>query len=427
MYFCTKRETEVHIGFSIRNFILRKKEEFVVKSAAPAKQRNYAVEFYRMMFCLSFAAIHVWQVLPTTRGQKPAHMWALDCMLPFMAFSGYFLMQGYQSKKKKAAAAGVAMPAPSVQAATYLWSRVKALWPVYIIGTLMGMFVMSKRFGTTLAELPVFILNTLPELVGIQITGIGIGNNYVGNVELGVTGSAGSLMLNAPLWFISAIFIAGYIVYYAIAWNEELYLGLVTPVATAVLFATHHLGGTDPMWLYYDTVGSFMLNCGLLKMICLMSVGALMWKGVNKLKDVEFTKGFTVFLTIIQTAMGIFFVYRTWTPYTASIGLDISFSSIYLLSIPFTFLLLLNKDGFTHFMNMKIWEFPGKLALYFYIVHYPTMMLLGRFIQDLKVVFIALVIVSSILAILLYLLNDKLLQPWLKNHSVIVKKEAATK
>ena len=389
----------------------------------PAKQkRNYAVEFYRMMFCLSFAAIHVWQVLPTTRGQAPAQMWNLDCMLPFMAFSGYFLMQGYRSKKEKALLAGVELEKPSVQAGKYLWSRLKSLWPIYIIGTLLGFIVQCLRYGTSLAEIPLFLINALPELVGIQITGIGIGNNYVGAVELGTTGSAGSLMLNGPLWFISAIFVAGYTVYFLIAWNEEIYLGFITPVFTSILFATHHLVGTDPMWLYYDTIGSFMLNCGLLKMICLMSVGAMMWKGVKKLQGVEFKRGFYIFLTVVQTLMGVFFVYRTWTPYTSSIGLDISFSSVYLLSVPFTFLLLLNKDGFTHFMDKKIWSFPGKLALYFYILHYPIMMLLGRFIESYIVVFILLVIVTSLLAAVLYLLNDKCLQPWLKNHSVIVKK-----
>lgn len=383
------------------------------------KKKNYAVEFYRLMFCLSFAAIHTWQVIPTTRGQPPAQIWNLDCMLPFMAFSGYFLMQGYRSKKNKALQAGIEMEKPSVQAGKYLWSRFKALFPIYFIGTLLGFVVQCMRMGTTLAEIPLFIINALPEFLGIQITGIGIGNNYVGMLELGKTGSAGALMLNAPLWFIGAIFVGGYIVYYLIAWNEELYLGLITPIATAVLFATHHLQGVDPMWLYYDNIGSFMLNCGLLKMICLMSVGAMMWKGVNRLKDVEFTRGFYILLTIVQALMGVFFVYRTWTPYTCSIGLDISFSSIYLLSIPFTFLLLLNKDGFTHALDKKIWEFPGKLALYFYIVHYPILMILAQFIDSLTQLFIVLVIVTSILSILLYLLNDKCLQPWMKNHSVI--------
>jgi len=391
--------------------------------ASKKGNRNYAVEFYRLMFCLSFAAIHVWQVLPVSREGRPMHMWNLDCILPFMAFSGYFLMQSLQSKKAKALAAGVDLGSPSVQAGKYLWTRFKALWPVYIIGTMLGFFIQCMRHKVTLAQIPLFLINALPELVGIQISGIGIGNNFIGNVELGVTGSAGNLMLNGPLWFISAIFLAGYFVYYMIAKWEEAYLGIVTPVITIIAFATHHLTGTDLMWLYYDNIGTFMINCGLLKMICLMSVGALMWKGVNRLKDVEFTKGFYVLITIFQTLMGIFFVYRTWTPYTCKFGLDISFSSIYLLSIPFTFLLLLNKDGFTRFMDKKIWSLPGKLALYFYILHYPIMLLLARFIESYTVIFVVLVVVTMLLAGLLYLLNDKCLQPYLNSHSVIKKKE----
>lgn len=395
-----------------------------MKPESQPKKQNNAVQFYRLMFCLSFAAIHVWQVFPTMSGKPPAQIWNLDCMLPFMAFSGYFLMQSYRSTKGRVQKAGGTLAKPSVLAGKYLWSRVKALWPVYFIGTMMGFVVQCMRYGTTLAEVPLFLINALPELVGIQITGIGIGNNYVGAYVLD-SGAAGALTLNGPLWFITAIFIAGYLVYYLIAWNEEIYLGLITPVATAILFATHHLQGVDPMWLYYDNIGSFLLNAGLLKMICLMSVGAMMWKGVQRLKDVEFKRGFYVFLTIVQTAMGIFFVYRTWTPYTSRFGLDISFSSIYLLSIPFTFLLLLNKDGFTHFMDRKIWAFGGKLALYFYIVHYPLMVILGRFFPDYLTLFIVLCIVSALFSVLMYLLNDKLLQPWLSRHSVIRKKEVA--
>ena len=399
---------------------------------APEKQRNYSIQFYRMMFCLSFAAIHVWQVFPATMGQPPAQVWNLDCMLPFMAISGYFLMQNYKGTQKKLAAAGKELPAPSVSAGRYMVSRFKGLYPIYFVGTLLGFLVQCIRMKPTLGQIPVAILNSLPEWLGIQITGIGIGNKYVGDVILGSpatgSGNAGSIMMNAPLWFISAIFLAGYVVYYGIAKNEELYLGIITPVATLVLFATHHLNDTDPMWLYYDNIGSFLLNCGLLKMICLMGVGALMWKGVDKLKDYEFTPSAYVLMTILQTAMGLFIVYRTWTPYTLpKWGLMISFSSVYLLSVPFTFLLLLNKDGFTHFMNRKIWDLPGKLALYFYILHYPLMFILGNlpFIQgNLTKLFITLVIVTSILSVLFYLLDTKVLQPWIKNMKIMKKSEA---
>ena len=70
-------------------------------------------------------------------------------------------------------------------------------------------------------------------------------------------------------------------------------------------------------------------------------------------------------------------------------------------------------------MDKKIWAFPGKLALYFYILHYPILMLLGRFIQSYTTIFIVLLVVTSLLAALLYLLNDKCLQPFLSKHSVV--------
>ena len=402
-----------------------------MSTKAPKKERNYAIQFYRLMFCMSFVLIHVYQVFPGTMGKPPVYLWNLDCMLPFMAISGYFLMQNYQGVKKKAAAANEKTPPASVLAGKYLLSRIKGLYPIYLIGTLLGFVIQCLKMGTKLIQIPLAILNELPEWLAIQITGIGIGNKFAGDVILGGsqtgTGNAGSITLNAPLWFISAIFIAGFIVYFCIAKWEETYLTFVTPILTFVLFATHHLTNTDAMWLYYDYIGNFMLNAGLLKMILLMSVGALMWKGVNKLKDYEFTGPAYVFVTICQTIMGIFIVYRTWTPYThPTLGLPISFSSVYLLSVPFTFLLLLNKDGFTRAMNLKIWDFPGKLALHFYILHYPLIFIIGRlpFINgDLMKLFITLLIVDWTLSVLLYLLDQKVLQPWIKSWKFMVKKE----
>lgn len=385
----------------------------------PEKRKNYAVEFYRMMFCLSFAAIHVFQVYPQMLGQQSLGVWNLDCMLPFMAMSGFFLMQGYKSRERLILDSGAPKPRASTQAWQYMKLRLRGLLPIYLISTLLGFVVQCWQRGFSLLQVPLAILNALPEWIGLHITGIGIGNDFVGPAVFGPDGGVvnnGLITMNAPLWFIGAIFVAGYIVYFLIAWNEDLYLGLITPAMTAVLFATHHLSGTDPMWLYYDQIGSFQLNSGLLKMICLMSVGAMIWRGVSKWRNRELTRGFQVFLTIVQAAMGIFVIYRTWVPYTCAIGLNVSFSSVYLLTIPFTFLLLLNKDGFTRLMDKKIWNWPGKLALYFYMVHFPIMRILGVFFgRNYVGLFFAVLVCGGAAGLLLYLIDHKWIQPWLKN------------
>ena len=138
-------------------------------TTSPAKKKkNNAVQFYRMMFCFSFAAIHVFQVYPNTIGMKPAATWCLDTMLPFMAFSGFFLMQGYHSKKARAERDGISLGSPSAQAWKYLVSRYKALWPCYAIGLAEGMLVTSIKRHIPLKDIPLWFLNALGEWTGIN-------------------------------------------------------------------------------------------------------------------------------------------------------------------------------------------------------------------------------------------------------------------
>lgn len=103
-------------------------------------QRNYTIEFFRFMFAVNFVLIHACMIFPLgfLKG-FPLFVNGFDVIIPFMAFSGYFLMQGYQKKK----ALGQTTPSAGRQAWDYLKGRLVALLPVFLLAQGLG-FVANR-------------------------------------------------------------------------------------------------------------------------------------------------------------------------------------------------------------------------------------------------------------------------------------------
>jgi hypothetical protein len=200
------------------------------------KQRNNTIEFYRIMFAINFLAVHVYMVFPRLNGGDMAHVYALDNILPFMIFAGYFLMQGFKRQQKQAQELELT---PGRQAWIHLKSRILGLLPAFMTAQLGG-FVVNQVFltKTPVASWPLILLNHIGELVGLQITGFGFGNSFTG-----IWGSAPPplQLLNMPLWFISGIFVAGYLVYYLLAKCENLYLSAIGPFFGIIYYASQYL------------------------------------------------------------------------------------------------------------------------------------------------------------------------------------------
>ena len=68
------------------------------------KERNYTIEFYRFMFAINFILVHAIMIFPlgymgfTMSAAKDAYIYeqAFDVILPFMIFSGYFMIDVYK-------------------------------------------------------------------------------------------------------------------------------------------------------------------------------------------------------------------------------------------------------------------------------------------------------------------------------------------
>lgn len=402
------------------------------------KERNYTIEFYRAMFAVNFVIVHCLMVAPVALlNGFPLFVSGLDIIIPFMAFSGYFMMNGYKKKQAKGLLDNVYA---GTQALDYLKVRLYALLPLTLFATLLGFVAKSLWAGVPLADWPVHFLNSVGEFFGLMIAGIGFGSPSVGMWGEGVRVIQ---MCNTPLWFMSGVFLVGYIMYYMIAKNEKLFSYVIAPVVIILFYGSNYQASAIPMWYDIHSVGSFNYAMGIPLMFVGMAIGVLLWYPVNALKGKKFSKGFMAFLTVVQIILTIIMFWRTWVPVTTGIGqwFNLGWVNVHLLSVVFSFLVLLNVDGCTRFpvFSSKIWGVPGRMALYVYALHFPiimfVMMAMGLNGQTLSaetaatlipqqmLVTVISLVVSFVLGYIVMKFDQKKLQPWLKTSPWFAKEE----
>lgn len=390
------------------------------------KERNYTIEFVRFIFAINFLLIHVYAIVPRVVGGTPPFVSTLDTIIPFMAFSGFFLMQTFEKNRVNLADA---QESAGRQAWLYLKGRLVSLMPLFVTTTALagiGFLLVAK---VPVIAWPKYFLDILCEFFGLQIVGYGYGNAFVGFVPDRPAGIAGS-MANGPLWFMSGVFICGYLIYYLLAKHRDRFVSFIAPLSILLYFGSCYMTNTLPMWTTAHYIGDFAVASGFLNMFCGMSLGVLMYVACDHVKGKTWSTGFKVLLTIIQIFCTALVMLRTWVSATHPIFgyLDFGWGVTYLISTIFTFLCVFNQDYFTRlpiFAN-KIWKTPGRLAMYIYVLHYPIILFVTRalditagmgdaYLEKINLIFILSVVVSIVLGYAVMKFEQKIFMPWLNS------------
>lgn len=385
------------------------------------KERNYTIEFYRFIFALGFIAGHV--MIISFRSFVPRETGVsipLDTLLVFIALSGYFMMQGFKKQQPASLANGVA---PTAQAWTYMKGRLSGLGVWFLIANFVGFVAIRIWRNTPILQWFDAFLNHLPEFFGLYLTGLGMGTPYDG---LFGTLPAEYITLAQPLWFVSGLLIAGSLLYFLLALNEKVTLGIIVPFTCFIFYGSLWIGGIQPNWPEFFHIGDIMLNDAMVDMFCALGIGCLIWKANDALKERQFSKGCTMLLTIVQGFLMIFIPFRTLVPDNIpNYPFTFDWPTAYLLSIVFVFLLVLNKDNATKILNRKCFGYLGGLSMYIYMFHWPIIILVNAvapaIIQASLPLFILIVIVvTMVLSMIAHKVNPKL-QGWLKSEPWFAK------
>lgn len=286
----------------------------------------------------------------------------------FLFLSGYFLMAHYQKHKKEDSAK------PAKAAWKYTGGRFKALYPTIFMGVLFAFIVRNAISGTKITEIFGVFMDSIWEFLGISQIGA------VGLLELKtviVEPVAGvSQLWNGPLWYISALIIAGLFLYYIVSKNEDFFTGLFAPLFVVLTYAS--VGLTDIGW-DRTSVNAIGFPNGLARVMAGMCIGMLIYYIVDYLRKKKFSEGMKLTFSVLHIGIAIFLIYTiyagiSWSEFTNGI-----------IILLFTIILLTNKDYISAlYDNSSVCNFLGRLSLYYYASHIVIVFLIAHIFPEMS-------------------------------------------
>ena len=390
------------------------------------KKRNVAIEFWRFFTAIAIVGFHVgWIIARSCNDSTGYYMetsnWffgSSEVLLLFTITAGYFMVAHFrklakESKYKERSA--------SSRALEYTWTRIKALLPVLILGYVLGVIFSTQFFYPDygVKETLAMLFNSIWEFLGFHSVGLrSVGGQFFN--------------LNGPLWFISAIIIVGYFIYWGLCKNEDLMSGFLAPIL-AIFFAgwwsftntraaqtawstfgaqtasTNGMGGSATAAT--ATIG---FNNGLVFVMIGMLIGVILYYLIERMKEHEFkhTWLLTIVNLFVSVLLGWYIIYQPTY-------FELERWPVAFLCITVVALALLNKDGLTKVLNNdvtnKLLGYLGGLSLYVYMIHYPVAILMLRClgkntpetIYSFWIVFVPTVIISIIVSMAVKLIMEK--------------------
>ena len=396
------------------------------------KKRNVAIELWRFFTALAIIGFHVgWIIARSCNGingywMTPTNTWffgSSEVLLLFTITAGYFMVSHY---KKLAKDPKYNERSAMSRAGEYTWSRIKALLPVLILGYILGVILCTKFFYPNYGVRDVFVMlvNSIWEFLGFHSTGLrSLGGEFFN--------------LNGPLWFISAMIIVGYFIYWGLCKNEDATSGFVAPLITIFLAGWWSFTDTRAAQTAWSTFGNQLassngmggsatsstatigFNNGLIFVMLGMLIGVILYYVIEKLKDREFKPFLITVLNLgVTVLLGWYIIYQpTW--------FKLERWPVAFLCIMVVGLSLLNKDGLTKLLNNnvtnKLFGYLGGLSLYVYMLHYPVAIMIIQFLgknsektpYTFWQVFVPCVLVTILLSMLV---------KWLMENTILKKK-----
>ena len=263
---------------------------------------------------------------------------------------------------------------------------VKALIPVLVIGYFLGVIFCTKFYypDYNLQQTLTMVVNSAWEFLGFHAVGLRSTGNEFFN-------------LNGPLWFISAIIIVGYFLYWLLCKNKDLLVGLIAPFgfifftgwwcftgtrASQTAWSTFGLQTTSTNGMggaATDTTATLGFNNGLIFVLIGLLGGILIYYLVKAIKEHKFTLFGKFGLTVLNLiCSGLLLWYTIYQP----TYFNLERWTVALLIIAVISLSLLNKDLLTKILNNKftnkIFGYLGSISLQIYMLHYPIAILVLR-------------------------------------------------
>ena len=393
---------------------------------AEVKKRNVAIEIWRFFIAIAIVGFHVgWIIARSCNDATGYYMetsnWffgSSEVLLIFTITAGYFMVAHFRKLAKEPK---YNERSAASRALEYTWTRIKALLPVLILGYVLGVIICTTFFYPTYGVKEVFsmLFNSIWEFLGFHSVGL-----------RSVTGQF--FNLNGPLWFISAIIIVGYFIYWGLCKNEDFMAGVVAPFLAIFTAGWWSFTNTRAAQTAWSTLGAqtastngmggsataatatIGFNNGLVFVMIGMLIGVILYYLIERIKEREIKN--TWLLTILNLVVSALLI---WYVIYQPTYFELERWPVAFLCIAVIALALINRDGLTKVLNNdvtnKLFGYLGSLALYVYMIHYPVAILVLRVlgkntpdtIYPFWIIYLPTVVFSIILAMIVKSIMEK--------------------
>lgn len=315
------------------------------------ERKNIVFYGWCVFFAIAFVGYSITSILAKTTivGAHGYYMSATnwwshagELLFIFALIAGYLLISHFKKENSSKSA--------TQRAWAYLVKIGKKLLPLVAIGYFFGLIVSKFYFGYDWSEVLNITLNSFWTFLGLGVVGFS---------------DASALVLgNQVLWFISAVLVVSYFLYWALAKSEEKTCGIVLPII--FLF----FGG------YWASLNISGLDSGLIFVLVGMSAGILIYYLVEKLKTIKYSAEAIAFLSFVYMVVAGLLIWYAMYPTK-----EFAFNpcTIYLFSIIIVTLTILASNFIKKFLTNEIaygvLSFLGEASIYLYVTHYPIILI----------------------------------------------------
>ncbi len=334
------------------------------------KKHNGIVSLWKFIFALVIAFFHTNQFYPNN--ENPIFRWG------YIAVEFYFIITGFYFAKKV----------------------LKEDYKKENIG------IETIRF--TISKIKTFIIPLIIIYI-IQLVGIILYEDYTIAQTVDTIWSfllcrhlgIGRVRILGQLWYLSVMVMGLTILYPLIKKYKDNFIYLVCPIFIifGLAFIHHNYGTIDVANRYWF----YAFNPSIIRGLVDISIGMILFLLHERLKKVEYTRLFRIFLTILGEALllGILFIIQF-------ISHAKRYEFILLLIISIAILIICSEKTYDFkFLNNKFVYYLEKLSLYVFINHTTVYFYIGVFCKELTSKKCA--IIGVIITVIFSILEERIL------------------
>ena len=189
-----------------------------------AKTHNGAIDFLKFMFALMIVAFHFFTYRMNTSVAATA-LFPLKVPLPggYISVEFFFLVSGFLMAQHTEGARQTPLPGGTgAESLRFVLRKFTAILPYYLFSIVSALVLCQVFINYTLITPTILGLDSLWEILLLQMTGLGVPQ-----------------IINGPVWYLSAMLLAMLMVYPVLRRFPDMFFNVIAPLAA--LFLLGHL------------------------------------------------------------------------------------------------------------------------------------------------------------------------------------------